>query len=169
MKILIGSKNPTKVKAVENVFPEAQVTALDVASDVALQPLSDEETKDGAVNRAKKCLEYNHEVIGLGLEAGVMYVANQLYLCNWGALATADGHTFTASGARIPLPKEIEVQLTAGLELGEVMDHYAEKTGIRVKEGAIGVFTNHLVLRDELFEHVVKLLRGQWEYTDQLK
>jgi|SRR5699024_9622805 len=169
MNILVGSKNPTKVKAVEEVFPEAQVTALDVASDVALQPLSDEETKDGAVNRAKKCLEYNHESMGIGLEAGIMYVANQLYLCNWGALATANGQIFTASGARIPLPKEIEIQLTAGLELGEVMDHYAQKTGVRVKEGAIGVFTHHLVLRNELFEHVVKLLRGQWEYAEKMK
>lgn len=168
MNILVGSKNPTKIKAVGSVFSEAQITALDVASDVSLQPLSDEETREGAINRAKRCMEYNDEAVGIGLEGGVMYVSNQLYLCNWGALATPDEKIFTASGARILLPKEIEVQLKAGLELGEVMDHYAEKTGVRVNEGAIGVFTNQYVLRAEMFEHVVKLLRGQWEYADRI-
>jgi len=168
MNILVGSKNPTKIKAVSEVFPEAQVTSLDVESDVSPQPFSDEETRLGAINRAKSCIEYNSDALGIGLEGGVMYVDNQLYLCNWGALVTADEQIYTASGARILLPKEIEVQLKAGLELGDVMDHYAQKTGVRIKEGAIGVFTNQLVLRGEMFTHVVKLLRGQWEYAEKL-
>jgi len=166
MKIMVGSKNPTKIKAVEDVFSEADITSLDVATDVPPQPFSDEETKQGAINRALASMEYNNSALGIGLEGGVMHVGDQLYLSNWGALVTEDDHIYTASGARIMLPKEIEVQLKAGLELGDIMDHYTEKTGVRNKEGAIGVFTNELILRPEMFTHVVKLLRGQWEYWE---
>ena len=68
-----------------------------------------------------------------------------LYICNWGALVTNNGEIFTATGAGIPLPKEIAEQLLAGAELGPVMDVYTNRKGIRHDEGAIGVFTNGLI------------------------
>lgn len=163
MKIIIGSKNPTKIKAVETIFLNEEIISLDVPSHVSVQPYSDEETMEGAINRAKQCT--TSEAIGIGLEGGVMYVQNQLYLCNWGSLVTPNQDVYTASGARIPLPDEIDVQLKAGFELGDLMDSYSEKQGVRNKEGAIGIFTNDQVSRHEMFTHVVKLLRGQWEYN----
>lgn len=164
MNLVIGSKNPTKVKAVEEAFPSCTVTSLDVPSKVSPQPFSDGETRQGAINRAIQAAELTPNSIGIGLEGGVMYVDNQLFLCNWGALVTGDGHVYTASGARIALPKEFNEPLQSGVELGDVMDRYAKRQGIRKKEGAIGVFTNELISRQEMFVHIVKLLRGQWEY-----
>lgn len=166
MKIIIGSKNPTKIKAVKTIFSNDEVISLDVPSNVSVQPYSDEETMEGAINRAKQCA--NVEAVGLGLEGGVMYVQNQLYLCNWGALVTPNQDVYTASGARIPLPDEIDVQLKAGFELGDLMDIYAKKKGVRDKEGAIGIFTNDQVSRHQMFVHVVELLRGQWEYGQKV-
>lgn len=163
MKIIIGSKNPTKVNAVSEVFKGEEVIGLSVSSDVSAQPFSDEETRQGAINRAIYCAESETNVIGIGLEGGVMYVEDNLYLCNWGAMVMPDGQIWTASGARILLPKEIETQLTTGMELGEIMDDYTKKTGISKKEGAIGVFTNNLVTRQDMFMQVVILLKGQWE------
>src|SRR5699024_8922648 len=49
-------------------------------------------------------------------------------------------------------------------ELGDMMDSYAHKQAVRNNEGAIGIFTNDLISRKDMFVHVVKLLRGQWEY-----
>lgn len=161
MKIIVGSKNQTKIKAVERNFPDEEVFSLDVPSKVSVQPFSDEETLKGAIQRAKQCAKQG--AYGIGLEGGVMYARNQLYLCNWGALVTPDSHVFTASGARIPLPRMVETQLKAGFELGDVMDEFAGP-GVRHQEGAIGVFTANLVTREELFAHIVKLLRGEWEY-----
>ena len=165
MKIIIGSKNPTKIKAVESIFINEEIISLDVPSNVSVQPFSDEETREGAINRAKQCVR--SDAVGIGLEGGVMYVQNQLFLCNWGALVTPEEDTFTASGARIPLPKEIDVQLKAGFELGDLMDVFTEKQGIRNNEGAIGVFTHNRVTRHEMFAHVVKLLYGRWEYHQE--
>lgn len=164
LNIVIGSKNPTKILAVTDVFLNADVTSLDAESGVSPQPFSDEETKQGAINRAKRCAESKSDTFGIGLEGGVMYVDDQLYLCNWGALVTPDGRIITGSGARILLPVEIEAGLKEGKELGDLMDGYARRKEVRKKEGAIGIFTNDLVSRKEMFSHVVKLLRGQWEY-----
>ncbi len=46
MKIIIGSKNPAKVKAVQDVFQKygAEYMTLDIPSGVNNQPFSDEET-----------------------------------------------------------------------------------------------------------------------------
>lgn len=164
MKIIIGSKNPTKIKAVQDVFKTAEVISMDVPSHVSLQPFSDEETQTGAINRAIQCAQSTSNAIGIGLEGGVMYIDNQLYLCNWGALVTPSHKILTASGARIVLPEEIVDKLKAGHELGDLMDDYALKKEVSKKEGAIGIFTNNLISRKEMFEHVVMLLRGQWEY-----
>lgn len=161
MNIIIGSTNPTKIKAVQGVFPLHTVTPKHVPSNVSSQPFSDEETRNGAVNRALQCATSNS--IGIGLEGGVMYVGSELYLCNWGALVSQDGALYTASGARIILPQEFTDPLKNGTELGDVMDRYVMKEGVRKKEGAIGIFTGELISRQEMFAHVVKLLRGQWE------
>ncbi|MBM7597656.1 inosine/xanthosine triphosphatase [Virgibacillus halotolerans] len=166
MEIIIGSKNATKINAVEVVFPSYQVIAKDVSSKVSAQPMSDEETRQGAINRARQCMQSTNAAIGIGLEGGIMYVDNQLCLCNWGALVTPDSDVYTASGARIALPETFGKQLNNGVELGDLMDNYAEKQNVRQKEGAIGIFTNDIVSRQEMFVHVVKLLRGQWEYWD---
>jgi inosine/xanthosine triphosphatase len=167
MKIIVGSKNPTKVNAVQGVFTHEEVIGRDVDSLVAPQPFSDQETMQGAMNRAKQCAEIEADVVGIGLEGGVMYVGDQLFLCNWGALVTPNGETFTASGARVLLPKEIEVELLNGVELGVIMDRYAKKSGVSKKEGAIGIFTNDLLSRQEMFAQVVTLLKGQWSYWDK--
>lgn len=165
MNIIIGSTNPTKIKAVQEVFPLHSVSSKHVPSNVSPQPYSDEETRKGAINRALQCSKSNSEdTIGIGLEGGVMYMDNQLYLCNWGALVTQDSTVYTSSGARIILPEEFSEPLKNGMELGDIVDRYAKKEGVRKKEGAIGIFTDELISRQEMFAHVVKLLRGQWEY-----
>jgi inosine/xanthosine triphosphatase len=164
MKLVIGSVNPTKVQAVERVFTEWEVTGSATDSGVSHQPMSDEQTKQGAVNRALLALDKQSADAGAGLEGGVMSIENKLYLCNWGALTFPSGTIFTASGARIELPDEFLPELQAGKELGEIMEAYAKKTDVRMNEGAIGIFTNGQIDRRAMFTHVMQLLRGQMEY-----
>ncbi|WP_458412181.1 DUF84 family protein [Schinkia sp. CFF1] len=169
MKVAVGSKNKTKVSAVENVFREMEpeIVAVDVPSGVSVQPFSDEETMLGARNRANAALMETNSDIGIGLEGGVMETKEGLLLCNWGALKLKDGKEFIASGARIVLPSEIANGLHQGFELSHVMDEYTLKHDVRSKEGAIGIFTNNLVEREEMFTHIVKLLAGQYLYASQ--
>lgn len=164
LKIYVGSQNPTKVESVKHAFPDMEVIGMEVESKVAAQPFSDEETLEGAINRARECASQSKVHIGIGLEGGVMEIGDELYLCNWGALVDKKENVYTASGARILLPDEVKNGLEKGKELGDVMDVYADKHEVRKNEGAIGIFTNGLVQREEMFTHVVKLLKGQWQY-----
>lgn len=166
MKVIIGSKNPAKINAVQAAFQnqEPELISLDVASGVSEQPLSDEETMRGAINRAYEALRKGDGDIGIGLEGGVQQHEQGLFLCNWGALAEIGKSPIIAGGARIPLPQEIAEKISLGQELGPVMEEYAQKKNVRKQAGAIGIFTNGSIDRSEMFTHITKLLVGQWEY-----
>ncbi|MFD1739291.1 DUF84 family protein [Bacillus salitolerans] len=162
--ITIGSKNYAKVEAVKFIFEKDEVKGISVPSHVSDQPITDEETLMGALNRAKNALEAGRSHIGIGLEGGVMETNGGMYLCNWGALVDGSGSIITAGGARILLPDEIAEELRSGRELGPVMDEYAQKRNVRQLEGAIGILTEGFVNRKEMFEHVVRLLAGQYAF-----
>lgn len=161
-RIIIGSTNPAKVKAVQAVFTNDEVVPILVESGVSAQPKSDEETLRGAINRAKRAKRYGD--IGIGLEGGVAYTAYGLFLCNYGALVDEKGNIYVAGGLRIPLPQEVQLRLAQGLELGDVMDELTKRRGIRHEEGAIGVFTANHVKRADMFEQIIRVLKGQYEF-----
>lgn len=172
MKIIIGTTNKAKTKAVETIslmyYPDVSFVNKEVDSFVSAQPMSNEETRQGAINRAKQLIGQPDTLFGIGLEGGVQEVDGDLYLCNWGALVANNGDIFTATGAGIPLPNEIAEQLRSGAELGPVMDVYTNRKGIRHEEGAIGVFTDGLITRSMMFEHIMYLLIGQYELSKKL-
>jgi len=166
MKIIIGSNNRVKVAAVKNAFhyQQTEFLSLDIASGVSEQPFSDEETIKGAINRAVGALQMGNGDIGIGLEGGVQESTHGLLLCNWGALASKDNQPIIAGGARFLLPDMIADRLRAGEELGPVMDDYSKKKNVRKNEGAVGIFTNGLINRSEMFSHIMNLLVGQFHY-----
>ncbi|WP_285765876.1 DUF84 family protein [Peribacillus sp. SI8-4] len=167
MKIAVGSKNPAKIQAVLDVYEEAEIISLQVASGVSDQPFSDEETMEGAVTRARNCLVHSDADIGIGLEGGVVNMKQGMFLCNWGAMATRDGSVFVAGGARVPLPEMVAEQLLHGEELGPVMDAFTMQANVSKKEGAIGVFTNEWITRSDMFLHIMRMLAGQCEYKQK--
>ncbi|WP_110114159.1 DUF84 family protein [Bacillus sp. CGMCC 1.16541] len=172
MKVGIGTKNPTKVNAVEQVIRAEGTffTAIEVDSGVSSQPFSDEETIQGAINRAQVACEKTGADIGIGLEGGVVETNHGLILCNWGALVSRHIETpIIAGGARIALPIEIANELREKkVELAEVMEAYTKKINVRQKEGAIGIFTNARIDRTNMFMHIVEMLYGQYEFQVRL-
>ncbi|MBD3110505.1 DUF84 family protein [Bacillus sp. AGMB 02131] len=171
MKIAIGSKNPAKVEAVRDCFiNEANsVIPVDVPSGVSDQPFSDEETIEGAINRAKASRLAAGAQIGIGLEGGVVQTPYGLFLCNWGALAVEGEEPIIAGGARIKVPADVAERLMNGEELGPVMDDYTKQNNVRHKEGAIGVFTREAVSRRQMFVHIMQMLIGQYRYRESGK
>ncbi|HEY4553640.1 MAG TPA: DUF84 family protein [Bacillaceae bacterium] len=168
MKVAVGSRNQAKIKAVKDTFQELgwhlQVIPVDAPSNVSGMPFSDVETMQGAANRAEYCLLHEDADIAVGLEGGVTETPFGLYLCNWGALAEKGKEPLLAGGARIRLPDEIAERLRAGEELGPVMEGYSQKENVRSKEGAVGIFTDGLIKRDQMFSHIMKLLIGQYRW-----
>lgn len=168
MKIGIGSKNPVKINAVKEAFHSINTSYLFQAfaapSLVSEMPFSDDETIQGASNRAAFCLEDDQCDIGVGLEGGVTETSYGLCVCNWGVLIPRGKQPIIAGGGRFFLPKEISARLRDGEELGPVMDDYAQKLHVRTKEGAIGIFTNGRITRKAMFLHIMQSLIGQYEY-----
>ncbi|SOC03415.1 inosine/xanthosine triphosphatase [Ureibacillus xyleni] len=166
MKIAIGTRNKAKTAAIVNVvkkhFEDVSFEQFSVGSNVSEQPFSNEETRQGAINRALNTLKVANADLNFGLEGGVYEVDGLMYCCNWGAVALQDGTVLSCAGAQFVLPEEIAIELRAGKELGPVMDEYTKEKETRHHSGAIGVFTAGLINRTEMFEHIVKLLIGQY-------
>jgi inosine/xanthosine triphosphatase len=162
--IYLGSSNKVKLSATKQVLEPLgfQVVSIQVRSFVDNQPKSDEETITGAINRAR---ELPGDGLRIGLEAGVQYHLETLFLTNWGALIDEQDNIYIAGGTRIPLPKEIETKIiNHNYELAAAMEEFTSIKDIRSKQGAIGIFTQDLVKREDIFVHIVKLLYGQYLY-----
>jgi len=159
-KVYVGTTNPVKLEAVKLVLSSYDVIGLDVASGVSRQPFSDEETIQGAKNRAENLPQ---GALRIGLEAGVQECMGILYLVNWGVLIDENDNYYYAGGTRIPLPRFVKEKLaTEKKELAEIMDEYYHTHDIKHHGGAISFFTNSQVKRVDIFYHIVKLLYGQY-------
>lgn len=167
MKVGIGTTNKAKVGAVLSIMTKhfheiLTFEHISVDSGVSVQPMSTEETRMGAINRAKNTLAKTDANIAFGLEGGVTIIGDCMYLCNWGALALENGQVLTAAGAQIPLPDEIADKVISGRELGPVMDDFVHQIDTRQNMGAIGIFTDGMIDRKEMFEHILQQLVGQY-------
>jgi len=171
MKVVVGSMNKAKVQAVQAVVPNNWiVSSMNASSGVSDQPFSDEETIQGAINRAENALHQTDAQLAIGLEGGVVETPFGLFLCNWAALMRKDNNkVYIAGGARIPLPVEVAKELRKGRELGPVMDEYTNTVDVRSNDGAVGIFTNGKITRAKMFEHIIELLIGQYEYDEMMK
>lgn len=162
MKIYIGSTNKVKVGAVRNILEPLgyEIIPMNVDSKVSCQPKNDEETMTGAINRA---MALPLDGLRVGLEAGVELLHGDLYLTNFGVLIDQDNNIYKAGGTRIVLPPFFkQVLFEEGLELSDAMDKYFGMKDIKHTEGAIGYFTDGMVKRVDIFEHIIKLLYGEY-------
>jgi inosine/xanthosine triphosphatase len=128
------------------------------------QPLSNEETLQGAINRANDCLDKTDSPLAIGLEAGIVFLQNQVYVCHWGAIVDRKQNTYFTNGPLILLPTEYHQNLLDGQNLEEIMHHSTGIGNLGAKEGAIGIFTQNLLNREQVLTQMVEVLIGQYRY-----
>ncbi len=160
-KIAIGSTNPVKVKAVnkgmKKLFPKAKFIGIEVESGVARQPIGDEETLQGARNRAKEALTQTKSDIGVGLEGGVMETKYGPMNTVWCSLVTETGAESISGGAHFLIPEKWMERVKMGQEIGEILDEVYGGKNIKKKQGMIGMLTKNLTNRREEYTQLVKL------------
>ena len=90
MKIIIASKNPIKISATklafEQVFPNEtfQFEGVSISSDVNDQPMSNNETLKGAINRSNNAkLECMDADYWIGIEGGVEKKGSEMQVFAW--------------------------------------------------------------------------------------
>lgn len=165
-KVAVGSNNPIKIQAVKNAFGNEDIQVIPCAalSKVRAQPLSDEETLQGAINRARDCLEKTNSTLAIGLEAGVVFLQDQVFLCHWGAINDNNQNTYFTNGPLILLPSEYRKALNEGKNLEDIMHYSTGIESLGTKEGAIGIFTQNYLNREQVLTQIVRVLVGQYRY-----
>lgn len=184
--IFVGSDNPVKIgavaQAISHIWPGVKVMGLAVASSIGEQPMTDQETRIGSVNRAKAVLKTglaqmgdsqtprSWQALGIGLEGGVFKVAkHELWSTVWVSVVDEKGELFEANGARFRLPDAIAEPILNGEEMGPVVSQLMGGADIKRTNGAIGVVTNNFVDRTEEYGAIVKMAIGLWYGQDWQK
>lgn len=159
MLIAVGSKNPVKISAVENVFrriyPRIEVAAVEVDSLVSDMPTTDGEALKGARTRARRARESVGADLGVGLEGSSTVIMGRHLTGGWAAVY--DGVTFgLGGGGHLLLPQEVSRKITVeGKELGTAIDEITGGVNTKQKSGAIGVLTRGLSSRQEAYEYIL--------------
>ncbi len=161
MHVVITSANPVKRKSVQRafgrVFPSQvmEFIAYPTSSGVSAQPLTEEETLQGAINRAKAAVEvYGPTAYCVGIEGGVAPIGTDMLAFAWVAICYQHrwGKARTAS---FILPKPIQRMIQSGMELGEADDRYFGTHNSKQNQGAIGLLTRGLIDRTSLYTPAV--------------
>ncbi len=142
VKVIITSENPAKIAAVESafkdVFPAAQFSfeGMYANSHVADQPMSSNETLEGALNRIQ-CVK-RHQIADyyVSIEAGL----ESPFTFAW-MVIESQGRIGKSRSASVPLPPRALELLATGKELGDVMDEMFNTHNIKQKGGAISLLT----------------------------
>ncbi|MGL4223956.1 MAG: inosine/xanthosine triphosphatase [Vibrio sp.] len=159
LKIIIASQNPAKINAVQSAFStvfadhNCEFIGISVPSDVAAQPMSDTETKQGALNRVRNAKQqYPGANYYVGIEAGIE--DNKTFA--WMIIESSEQRGESRS-ACLMLPPLVLEQLGSGTELGDVMDQVFGTENIKQQGGAIGLLTAHHLTRSSVYHQALIL------------
>lgn len=156
-KVIVTSKNPVKInatrKAFESMFPHQQfeVQGASVPSNVSNQPMTDEETLRGAVNRVNNAKEALPDAdYWVGIEGGIQERGEVMDTFGWMVIANKDRQVETRSSS-FPLPPKVAEGVRSGKELGLVIDEFFKKHNSKQGSGAIGSLTEDKMTRTDLY------------------
>jgi inosine/xanthosine triphosphatase len=166
MFVVIGSTNKTKIQAVEQAFSglsHVRVSGVEVKSGVSEQPMSDEETQNGAENRARAALAKMPKAdLAIGLEGGVQKTKRGLLNSVWCCLLDRDDNAFFSNGERFYIPHIVADKILAGGEMGPILDDITGEKSVKTGRGFIGVMTKNYMTRAEAYGNLAKLAVGLW-------
>jgi inosine/xanthosine triphosphatase len=165
--MVVGSENPVKVGAVKAVMSRVAaqklwpvpaniiVNGLEVDSGVSDQPVGDEETRRGALGRARAVLRLlPHVEYGVGIEGGILKLEGEIFTCAWCVIVDRRGNISSGSGLVMPLPPPIVRDLEAGYELGDATDRLFAVKNSKHAGGALGYLSKGLRSRQDAYESI---------------
>jgi inosine/xanthosine triphosphatase len=175
MKIIVGSKNPAKINAVSetildyDVFCGANVEGFSAESGVSEQPMSIEETVQGAINRA--ILAKKEGDLGIGIESGLSkltYDGKERFFCFCVAAVYDGTKTMVGKSTFFELPKKVSEYIKEGKTLNDA----TRLGGLTINEeigkgqGIVGILTNGRVPRKDYTKQALTMALIQLEYSE---
>lgn len=172
MKLLVGSQNPVKIKASENAVrtlgecKNLCAIGVDTPSGVPDQPMTESETRQGAINRVKYLRELHSTsdqdwcvAIEGGVDNFIDGPATFAYV-----VLDHKGMLSVGRSANLPLPTSFFSQLQSGQELGDVMDAAFQTNNVKQKGGAIGLLTHGHATRQSVYETALVLALSKFRF-----
>lgn len=166
MLVVVGSDNPVKIKAVENVFKawygDCEIIGRHVETELPGQPLDLSQTIEGAIRRAQKAIDLSPNAdFSVGIEAGIMKIPNE----DWRyfdqqivAVLDSKGWMTLGGGPSFEHPESVLKQvLVEGKEVGDVFETVSGTPNIGRKEGAVGYLSQGRVSRLSITEVAVSM------------
>ena len=161
MKIIIASRNPIKINATklafEQMFPNKffQFEGVSISSDISDQPMSNNETLKGAINRSNNAkLECMDADYWIGIEGGVEKIDNEMQVFAWIYIQSKE-MVGKARTATFDLPKKIIELIDSGMELGDADDIIFNRRNSKQKNGAVGILTKDIIDREKYYTHAI--------------
>lgn len=160
---IVASTNPVKLEGarlgLERMFPQEAwtVSGRDLPSGVADQPMSDAETLQGALNRARQARAAEPQAqLWLGIEGGIEPVGDVLRCFAW-VQVLAPGCAGRSRTASHDLPAEVARLIRAGHELGSANDRVFGRHNSKQGSGSVGLLTGDALTRSEYYAQAVLL------------
>ncbi len=134
----------------------AQVVGVAVSSGVPEQPVGDDETRRGALNRARGALAAAGADLSVGIEAGVAFAAHGgAEAMGYCAAVSRWGRTSVVRMPALPLPPALAAALRQGAELGPLVDQLSGQVLSKQQGGLVGYLTRGAVHRQAVTELAV--------------
>jgi inosine/xanthosine triphosphatase len=161
--VVIASRNPVKIEAVRQAFEACfparnfRFEGVQVPSGVSDQPMTDEETRRGARQRAESArAEMPQADFWVGLEGGLETDGQDLRAFAWMVVASANNRG-EARTACFPLPPQVAALVREGRELGEADDIVFGQTNSKQQGGAVGLLTQGRISRTTYYREALIL------------
>jgi len=166
MKVVVASTNPVKIEAVRLAFHSCfshgnwVFQGVSVESGVSSQPLTDAQTRLGALNRAKAAAQAMPGAdFWVGLEGGIDVLeagSDLLFSFCWAVVFSA-GRMGQSRSANFQLPGKIAELVKTGYELGDADDIVFGTSNSKQGPGSVGLLTHQALTRSQLYCQAVQL------------
>lgn len=163
-KIVVASKNPVKITTTLAGFKKMfqnesfEVTGTSVKSDVSDQPVTEEETLQGALNRVENAqISEPNADYWVGIEGGIQETNGALLTFAWIVVKSTDGKLGKGRTGSFFLPNKVAQLIKQGKELGEADDIVFNKQNSKQENGAVGILTGDVLTRGTFYEPAIVL------------
>jgi len=134
MKIVLGSTSKAKKEILDKALRNSikgkyEIVGINADSEISDQPLSEDETVKGAVNRARNAFKQVPDAdFAVGLEGGLNKVdgANYFLVCGT-AIVDNTQKAYIGVGGQLELPKEVSDRISNNEQFGEAIREYEAK------------------------------------------
>ncbi len=164
INIVIASTNPVKInaslKGFKKMFKDEtfKVEGISMPSGVSEQPLTNNETFQGALNRANQASQrISTADYYVGIESGVESMDDEMHTFTWVVIKSKSGKIGKARSASLFLPPQVSKLILSGKELGEADDIVFGLANSKQGIGSVGILTKNVSNRELFYVEVVVL------------